>query len=95
MGPEKDPVSISAIGKDIEKSSEIENAYNKYSNIGFSEEEADFFANFPEDKHKKMLRKIDFRLVPCLALLYLCAHIDRANVSLQLPPSSERLLLTS
>ncbi|KAK5166579.1 uncharacterized protein LTR77_008122 [Saxophila tyrrhenica] len=80
VGPNKDPVSISAIGKDIEKSSKVEDAYNKYANVGFSAEEADFFDNFPEEKHRKMLRKIDFRLVPCLALLYLCAHIDRANI---------------
>lgn len=26
------------------------------------------------------MRKIDIRLVPMLALLYLCAHIDRANI---------------
>ena len=27
-----------------------------------------------------MIRKIDFRLVPILAMLYLAAHIDRANI---------------
>ena len=81
MGPEKDQIPISAIGKVLDKTSEIEIAeYNKYANIGLSDEETDFYENFPKEKHQKLLRKIDIRLVPVLALLYLCAHIDRANI---------------
>lgn len=34
-------------------------------------EEASFLANFPEEKRKKLYRKVDWRLVPMLALLYL------------------------
>ncbi|KAK3633298.1 hypothetical protein LTR56_015866 [Elasticomyces elasticus] len=80
MGPQHDGVSLSAIGKDLEKTTEIEMVYNKYANLGIDTDDAEFFETFPDDKHKKMLRKIDFRLVPMLALLYLCAHIDRANI---------------
>jgi hypothetical protein len=67
--------------KDLEKVEVIERfEVNKYANIGLSAEDADFYDNFPEDKHKKMIWKIDIRLVPVLALLYLAAHIDRANI---------------
>ncbi|KAK4500266.1 hypothetical protein PRZ48_008455 [Zasmidium cellare] len=79
--PDQDQASLASIGKDLEKVDIIEmyNA-NKYANIGLSSEDADFFENFPADKKKKMLWKIDIRLVPVLALLYLAAHIDRANI---------------
>ncbi|KAI7369408.1 MFS general substrate transporter [Hortaea werneckii] len=81
MGPEHDQVSITAIGKDIEKTSIYEVVYdNKHARIGLSNEDAEFFETFPKEKHNKLLRKVDFRLVPVLALLYLCAHIDRANI---------------
>ncbi|KAK6400165.1 hypothetical protein LTR95_019343, partial [Oleoguttula sp. CCFEE 5521] len=62
MGPQNDRVSLSAIGKDLEESSQVEVVYNKYANLGIDHEDAEFFETFPEDKHKKMLRKIDFRL---------------------------------
>ncbi|KAI6801727.1 MFS general substrate transporter [Hortaea werneckii] len=81
MGPEHDEVSIATIGKDIEKTSvyEVVND-NKHARIGLSNDDAEFFENFPKEKHNRLLRKVDFRLVPVLALLYLCAHIDRANI---------------
>ncbi|WVW80701.1 hypothetical protein I302_102687 [Kwoniella bestiolae CBS 10118] len=43
-------------------------------------EELDFIANFDEVKKRKMYRKIDIRLVPMLAALYLFSYIDRANI---------------
>ncbi|KAL4943532.1 hypothetical protein BDV06DRAFT_210938 [Aspergillus oleicola] len=48
--------------------------------VGLSPEDADFYTNYPEEKRKKVFRKVDIRLVPMLALLYLCSHIDRANI---------------
>jgi MFS family permease len=48
--------------------------------VGISPEDVDFFTNFPEERRKKIFRKVDIRLVPMLALLYLMAHIDRANI---------------
>lgn len=67
-------------GKDLEKVDMIELS-NKYARYGISEEDASFYEEFGQsDRHKKMLWKIDTRLVPCLALLYLAAHIDRANI---------------
>ena len=66
--------------KDLESKVETLEVYNKYAKLGISEEDAIFYENFPEEKRKKMLWKVDIRLVPCLALLYLAAHIDRANI---------------
>lgn len=47
---------------------------------GLTREERSFLANFPEDKKKKVIRKVDWRLVPFLTLLYLFSYIDRANI---------------
>ena len=38
---------------------------------GHSQGDLDFLANFDEVKKKRMYRKVDFRLIPMLALLYL------------------------
>ncbi|KEQ69446.1 MFS general substrate transporter [Aureobasidium namibiae CBS 147.97] len=48
--------------------------------MGLTHEETDFYENFPEDQRKAMIRKVDLRLVPVLAVLYLFSHIDRANI---------------
>lgn len=37
-------------------------------------------ARFPEERRKKLIRKVDWRLVPVLALYYLLAWIDRGNM---------------
>ncbi|KAL6353849.1 hypothetical protein LRP88_12844 [Fusarium phalaenopsidis] len=47
---------------------------------GLTYEELAFVRDFPEDKKKKVLWKVDVRLVPFLTLLYLFAYIDRANI---------------
>ena len=65
--------------KDLERVDMVE-IQNRYAKLGISEEDAAFYEAYPEADRKKILRKIDFRLVPCLALLYLAAHIDRANI---------------
>lgn len=78
MAPQ--PADTQSIDKDLEKVDYIEVNHNKYANVGLTQEETDFYENFPEDKRKKMIRKVDVRLVPVLALLYLMAHIDRANI---------------
>lgn len=53
---------------------------NKYASIGLPDDDADFYEKFSAEQRKKMIRKIDWRLVPVLALLYLISHIDRANI---------------
>lgn len=47
---------------------------------GLTREELEFVRDYPDDKRKKILRKVDLRLVPCLTLLYLLAFIDRGNI---------------
>ena len=61
--------------KDLEKVDYIEVNHNKYANIGLTAEETDFYENYPEDARKKMIRKIDVRLVPVLALLYIMVSL--------------------
>ncbi|KAH7130898.1 major facilitator superfamily domain-containing protein [Dactylonectria macrodidyma] len=48
--------------------------------FGLDPQDAEFYTNFPEEKRKKVFHKVDVRLVPMLALLYLICHIDRANI---------------
>ncbi|KAI9932700.1 hypothetical protein MW887_008949 [Aspergillus wentii] len=47
---------------------------------GISADDAEFLANFSEDSKKKVLRKVDLRLVPMFVLLYLVAYIDKTNI---------------
>ncbi|KZL87242.1 major facilitator superfamily transporter [Colletotrichum incanum] len=53
---------------------------NGFRVFGLSPEDADFYNNYPADKRKKVFHKVDIRLIPMLALLYLICHIDRANI---------------
>ncbi|CAI7602670.1 unnamed protein product [Penicillium pancosmium] len=48
--------------------------------VGLTPGDADFFSSYSEEKRKKVFRKVDMRLVPMLAVLYLISHIDRANI---------------
>lgn len=48
--------------------------------FGLSHDDHDFLANFPEARRRQILRKLDIRLLPLLAFLYLVAYIDRANI---------------
>jgi len=46
---------------------------------GLSLEDDAFLQSFPEDKKKKLLWKIDIRLVPMLLWLYLITYIDKVD----------------
>ncbi|KAJ5739378.1 hypothetical protein N7533_012162 [Penicillium manginii] len=48
--------------------------------LGLSPEDADFYHNFTPEQRKTVLHKVDIRLVPMLAVLYLISHLDRANI---------------
>ncbi|KAI8629911.1 major facilitator superfamily domain-containing protein [Xylariaceae sp. FL1651] len=48
--------------------------------LGLTEDDAHFYESFPSEKRKKLVRKVDVRLVPMLALLYLISQLDRANI---------------
>lgn len=43
-------------------------------------DDAEFLAHFTDAQRKKVLRKVDWRLVPMLLILYLISFIDRANI---------------
>lgn len=45
---------------------------------GLSQDDAIFLRDFPGAEHKKVFRKIDWRLMPMLMSLYLIANIDRS-----------------
>lgn len=45
-----------------------------------SPDDAAFLAGLTDDWKKKVVRKVDVRLVPLLALLYLFSFLDRANI---------------
>ncbi|KAF9884353.1 hypothetical protein FE257_001866 [Aspergillus nanangensis] len=48
--------------------------------LGLRSDDAEFYLNFPSEKKKQILWKVDIRLVPMLAVLYLISHLDRANI---------------
>lgn len=47
--------------------------------------DAEFLAGFTDEQRRQVLRKVDWRLVPMLLILYLISFIDRANIGM-LPP---------
>ncbi|KAJ5156602.1 hypothetical protein N7492_009405 [Penicillium capsulatum] len=48
--------------------------------LGLTPDDASFYENFTPEQRKKVLRKVDKRLVPMLSVLYLVSHLDRANI---------------
>ncbi|KAF9889260.1 hypothetical protein FE257_007573 [Aspergillus nanangensis] len=81
----KDSVSKVDVEHFDEKPAHLENSaqavdIGPFHVVGLSADDADFYINYPEDQRKKVFRKVDVRLVPMLALLYLICHIDRANI---------------
>ncbi|KAJ5165541.1 uncharacterized protein N7500_007371 [Penicillium coprophilum] len=81
-----------SIGKDdveiVDQPSHIENIpkpslvtqIGDFRVVGLTPDDADFYNNYPEEKRKKVFHKVDKRLIPMLAVLYLICHIDRANI---------------
>lgn len=47
---------------------------------GITDEERQWLANIDTKEQDRIYHKVDRRLVPMLALLYLIAHLDRANI---------------
>ena len=47
---------------------------------GLSSEDDVFLRDFPAEKKKRLLWKIDIRLVPMLLWLYLITYIDKVNI---------------
>lgn len=51
-------------------------------NGNLTPEEASFLASFSDEQKRVVLRKVDWRLVPMLLVLYLISFIDRANIGM-------------
>lgn len=47
---------------------------------GITDEEREWLASLDVKEQNRIFHKVDIRLVPMLALLYLIAHLDRANI---------------
>ncbi|KAL8364835.1 hypothetical protein RB595_003894 [Gaeumannomyces hyphopodioides] len=48
--------------------------------LGLTDDDAEFYAAYTPEQRKRVIRKVDKRLVPMLAILYLISHLDRANI---------------
>jgi hypothetical protein len=47
---------------------------------GLTQEDAEFLYIIDATEQKKIFHKVDWRLCPMLAVLYLIPHLDRANI---------------
>lgn len=59
-----------------EKSSAPEHLYTLLK-AGLSQEDAQFMHDMPKSEQDKIFHKVDWRLCPMLAVLYLISHLDR------------------
>lgn len=48
--------------------------------LGLGDDDVDFYENYSPEQRKRTMRKIDLRLTPMLATLYLMSHLDRSNI---------------
>jgi hypothetical protein len=55
--------------------------HNEFSKGGQHDIDVQFIENFPQEKRKAILRKIDLRLPPFLALLYRKPHLLALSIS--------------
>ncbi|KAK8118187.1 uncharacterized protein PG998_006468 [Apiospora kogelbergensis] len=53
---------------------------NQQNLSGLSPEDAEFLQNYPEEKKKRVIRKVDIRLIPMLLFLYLITYLDKTNI---------------
>ncbi|CAG8903779.1 unnamed protein product [Penicillium egyptiacum] len=63
--------------KSLEAAPSLEHTY---MDSGLSRDDAYFLANFSNEKRNKCIWKIDWRLCPMLAFLYLVCYIDKASI---------------
>ncbi len=50
---------------------------NTFMKAGLSQEDAQFMQDIPKSEQDKIFHKVDWRLCPMLAVLYLISHLDR------------------
>lgn len=73
---------------EYEKATVVETEQLQHGKI--TAEEAAFLASFTDEQKKTVLRKVDWRLVPVLLVLYLISFIDRANIGERYPGRLDR-----
>jgi len=71
---EKEKVDYSTEGVDLEQldSGELLTIDNTHGNV-------EVFHDLPKEEADRILRKVDFHVVPLLAFLYLVSFVDRSN----------------
>ncbi|PTB61871.1 MFS general substrate transporter [Trichoderma citrinoviride] len=74
-----DDREAAAANYDLEKSPQVR-IIDNFTVLGLSEEDARFYNSFTEKQRNHIIKKVDLRLVPMLAILYLISQLDRANI---------------
>ncbi|KAK4118765.1 MFS general substrate transporter [Parathielavia appendiculata] len=64
---------------DTEKATAV-HVIDNFRVLGLTDDDAEFYNAFSEERRRRIIRKVDMRLVPMLAILYLISHLDRANI---------------
>ncbi|KAF3078584.1 hypothetical protein TWF102_003327 [Orbilia oligospora] len=50
------------------------------SPAGLNAEDAEFLSNFSAERRAKLIKKVDWRMIPFLTILYLVTYIDKTNI---------------
>jgi hypothetical protein len=66
-------------GHQSEKATQIR-VVDTFHVLGLSDDDAEFYNNYTPEQRARTKRKIDIRLTPMLAMLYLISHLDRSNI---------------
>jgi hypothetical protein len=74
-----DVVMAESTQDDTEKATAV-HVIDNFRVLGLTNDDADFYNAFSEERRRRIVRKVDMRLVPMLAILYLISHLDRANI---------------
>lgn len=62
---------------DLKEPGKAENLDHSPLEANYPPEIAALFEKFDEPRRKKLLRKMDYHLIPIITLLYLFAYLDR------------------
>ena len=82
VSPESGMSKNEAAGHDVHGAVHTEDstAKSELATLDAGYTESDVIADLPPAEGLRALRKVDYRLVPLLAVLYLVAFIDRSNM---------------
>jgi hypothetical protein len=82
VSPESGVPKSGTAGHDAHEAvhTEVSTSKGELATLDAGYTESDIIADLPPAEGLRALRKIDYRLVPLLAVLYLVAFIDRSNM---------------